>query len=199
MQQSRAQMSRLPVVGVLGSGTDPSESQAGELGIWLGTLGVHLLTGGGGGVMESVSRGFCSVQGRKGLSIGIIPARRDAGTGDYLGPKEGYPNPYVELPVQTHLHLSGNQGLDDLSRNHINILSSNLLIALAGGAGTSSEARLAVEVYHKPLIAYVDGRWKIPGLPERITVEPDFSRVKEFVLKTLAADQGIVYRPPDAE
>ena len=191
-------MKRLPVVGVLGSGSDPCETQARELGIWLATIGVHLLTGGGGGVMESVSRAFCSEQGRKGLSIGILPARRDAATGDYVGPKGGYPNPYVELPVQTHLHLSGSEGTDDLSRNHINILSSNLLIALPGGAGTSSEVRLAVEVYHKPLIAFLGGRSEIPGLPESIFVEPDFSRVQDFVLETMAADQELEYARPTA-
>lgn len=149
--------------------------------------------------MESVSRGFCSVQGRRGMSIGVVPGLRDAATGEYLGTKEGYPNPYVEIPVRTHLYLSGNEGMNDLSRNHINILSSDVLIALPGGAGTSSEVRLAVEVYQKPLIAFVEGLSKIPGLPESIIVEPDFSGVREFVLDTLSKDQELEYRLPDTE
>jgi hypothetical protein len=48
------------------------------------------------------------------------------------GPKEGYPNPWVEVPILTHLagHL-GPEGAD--SRNAINVLSAHRIIALPGG------------------------------------------------------------------
>ncbi|HUT02907.1 MAG TPA: DNA-binding protein, partial [bacterium] len=49
------QVRRLPIVGVLGSGSEPHEEKAKPLGEWLAREGVHLLTGGGGGVMEAVS------------------------------------------------------------------------------------------------------------------------------------------------
>ena len=187
-------MSSLPVVGVLGSGKDPWERKAVGLGIWLAGIGVHLLTGGGRGVMESVSRGFCSVSHRRGLSIGIIPASAGICRGEFPGPKEGYPNPFVEIPIQTHLHLSGERGTDALSRNHINILSSCVLVALPGGAGTSSEVRLAAETYHTPVIAYVDGPDLIPDLPDAVPRASALEKVQAFVLECIhrksAADAG---------
>jgi predicted Rossmann-fold nucleotide-binding protein len=45
-------------VGVMGSGTDEYEELAREVGELLAQLGVNLLTGGGRGVMRSVSRAF---------------------------------------------------------------------------------------------------------------------------------------------
>ena len=39
-------------------------------------------------------------------------------------------NRFVELPIRTHLHLSGAQGTELASRNHINVLSSDVVIAL---------------------------------------------------------------------
>ena len=50
--------SRIPIVGVMGSGTSSFEERATQLGRWLATQGVHLLTGGGGGIMASVSKAF---------------------------------------------------------------------------------------------------------------------------------------------
>ena len=51
---------RLPIVGVMGSGSHPHADLAEPLGRWLAAQGVHLLTGGGAGVMEAVSRAFCA-------------------------------------------------------------------------------------------------------------------------------------------
>lgn len=190
---------RLPVVGVLGSGRQPCEPQASTLGSWLARIGVHLLTGGGRGVMEGVSRGFCSVPERKGLSIGIIPARRDDETNAYAGPKTGYPNAYIELPIQTHLHRSGEMGTDYSSRNHINVLTSNLLIALPGGSGTSSEVLLAVTTYHRPVIAYVSDRVQIPNLPECVRAESELENIQKFIIANLAQEPGFEYsRPVDS-
>lgn len=53
-----------PVVGVMGSGTSPHEDRASRLGCWLAKQGVHLLTGGGEGVMASVSKAFYKFPGR---------------------------------------------------------------------------------------------------------------------------------------
>ena len=49
------------------------DTQAGE--------GVHLLTGGGGGVMSAVSEAFHGVPERRGLVIGVIPGLRRARPG----------------------------------------------------------------------------------------------------------------------
>ena len=88
---------RLPIVAVIGSGDpdhgNPELSEA--IGRLIAEMGYHLLTGGGRGVMADASRGFTSVPRRPGLALGIIPR---SVTGDEE--KEGYPNPWVELPIQ---------------------------------------------------------------------------------------------------
>jgi uncharacterized protein (TIGR00725 family) len=168
---------RLPVVGVIGSGNDPHADGAEPLGAWLARLGVHLLTGGGGGVMESVSRAFHRVPDRRGLVIGIIPGSAEGGR---LEAHSGYPNRWIEIPIFTHLPLRGTHGAEPMSRNHINVLSSDVIVALPGSAGTASEAALALK-YACPLIAYIGHREEIEGLPEGVVVEPDFEKVKRFV------------------
>lgn len=102
---------RRPIVGVMGSGTEDHADQAEPLGRWLAGLGVHLLTGGGGGVMERVGHAFFETPGRRGLVIGIVPAGRAS-----IDPRSGYPNRWVELPIRTHLPLTGDRGTDPRSR-----------------------------------------------------------------------------------
>ncbi len=168
---------RLPIVGVMGSGTENHRDRATALGLWLATLDVHLLTGGGGGVMESVCAAFASVEGRKGKIIGILPGGVH---GSEYQSMEGYPNRWVEIPIRTHLPLSGIQGTDMASRNHINVLTPDVIVALPGGDGTASEVKLAL-LYDKPLVAFLSSREDIPGLPQAVYDEPVFDRVKRFV------------------
>jgi uncharacterized protein (TIGR00725 family) len=174
---------RLPIVGVMGSGTASHTERAEEIGQWLAHEQVHLLTGGGGGVMSAVSKAFAAVPHRTGLVIGIIPS---ATADPLVGPKAGYPNAWVEIPIFTHLPLSGERGTDSLSRNHINILSSDVLIALPGGPGTASEVALARR-YGRPLIAYLNQRDEILGLPAGVLIEGDLQKVQTFVRSTLTA------------
>jgi uncharacterized protein (TIGR00725 family) len=136
-------------VGVLGSGTEEHADLAREVGALLARLGVNLLTGAGGGVMTAVSRAYTASARTCGICIGIVPCSPE----DPARPRAGYPNPYVELPIYTHLPKSGGEGASALSRNHINVLSAAALVALPGGAGTASEIALAVR-YGKPVIAY---------------------------------------------
>lgn len=173
---------RLPVVGVMGSGDEAHADKAGELGRWLAGQGVHLLTGAGRGVMTSVSEAFASVGGREGLVVGIVPCGDEPVT-----PREGYPNPFIELAIFTHLSLSGITGTDPRSRNHINVLSSNVLVALPGGSGTSSEVVLALR-YGKPIAAYVDAPTDIPDLPDAVPVLRTLAEVQQFVLRALGRD-----------
>jgi uncharacterized protein (TIGR00725 family) len=168
---------RRRVIGVMGSGSDPDEARASALGGWLAGRGFHLLTGGGGGVMAAVSHAFANTSGRAGLVIGILPAEAD----DRLcGPPPGYPNPWVEVAIRTHLPLSGARGEEPLSRNHINVLSADAVIALAGGTGTLSEVRLAL-AYRRPVVAHLDRRADIPGLPEAVPLAPALAEVAEFL------------------
>lgn len=176
---------RLPVVGVLGSSKDEHAGRAEAVGSWLATQRVHLLTGGGGGVMTAASRAFQAAPNRAGLVVGIIPSGEDP-----AAPKPGYPNPYVELAIMTHLPLSGAAGTGALSRNHINVLSSDVLIALAGEDGTASEVALAVR-YRRPIAAYLDDRAEISGLPADVPVFATLSEVQEFVRQHLAGCQTL--------
>lgn len=169
-------MRRRIIVGVIGSGRDRHEELASPLGVWLGQHGYHLLTGGGQGVMASVSQAFSSVPDRKGAVIGIIPAQelcQDTGRASFR-PKPGYPNEWVDIPVITHLPFSGTRGKETLSRNHINILTPRVIIALPGGAGTISEIELALE-YRKPLLIF-----------DPSAIMPDYSKEGALHLATLA-------------
>jgi len=168
---------RRRVVAVIGSGqtTDPRAADVGRL---VASLGCDLLTGGGRGVMEAVSRAFFETAPRKGLVIGIVPAavepletveRREAGAIEYDVPP-GYPNPWVELAIYTHLPDSGPDGTLRSSRNHINVLSAAAIIALPGGAGTESEVWLAVK-YGVPIQAFGSRESAPLGIPFAETIE----------------------------
>ena len=64
------------------------------------------------------------------------------------------------------------------------ILTANVLIALPGGSGTASEITLALH-YTRPLIAYLHHPGEIEDLPPQTLVEPDFEKVKVFVLNNI--------------
>jgi uncharacterized protein (TIGR00725 family) len=171
-------MGRRAIVGVMGSGNEPHARHAEPLGRWLALEGVDLLTGGGGGVMAAVSRTFSETPGRRGLVIGVLPAGPDPSS-----PRSGYPNPWVEISIVTHLPIKAD-GTDERSRNHINVLSSDVIVALAGGEGTASEIALALR-YGRPVIAFVDSRADIPGLPPAVPASGTLAAVQEFVRSVL--------------
>ena len=179
---------RRPIVGVMGSGTEHDPVSADRLGRWLAGIGVHLLTGGGKGVMEGISRGFASNSDRKGLVIGVIPGSYAEETKNHIRP-EGYPNQWVEIAILTHLPWSGGKGTDERSRNHINILSSDVVILLPGGKGTASEAELAIR-YGRPVVAWLQDRSQIPGLNPKVPVVLEFEKVIEFVLFQIQLKNG---------
>jgi len=171
----------LPIVGVMGSGTEPHAERSEPLGRWLAKLAVHLLTGGGGGVMEAVSAAFYQDPYRRGVIIGILPG---SGEDDPHEGRETYPNPWVEVPIRTHLPLVGLEGTDPRSRNHINILSSDVIVALPGSSGTATEVALALR-YEKPIVAFLGSREDIPHLPEAVPVVSRLPAVQAFVCDVL--------------
>jgi uncharacterized protein (TIGR00725 family) len=164
-------------IGVMGSGTDEHDDLARIVGETLADLGVNLLTGGGRGVMTSVSRAFTRHPNRRGICIGIIPCESESERGL---PKDGYPNEFVELAIYTHLPYSGTQGAHDLSRNHINVLSSAAIVALPGEAGTASEVGLALR-YGKPVIAFSPDSKLVDRLPKAVRRVERIEAVREFV------------------
>jgi uncharacterized protein (TIGR00725 family) len=173
---------RRPVVGVMGSSSQAFEDLAAPLGRWLASTGAHLLTGGGVGSMEAVSRAFADVQPRAGLVVGVLPADLPDGT---AVPRAGYPNPSVEIAIFTHLPLSGITGTDPRSRNHINILSSDVVIVLPGSEGTESEMTLAVR-YGKPVIAFFGDHGVAWQPPQGVPLARTMAEVERFVREALA-------------
>ncbi len=171
-------MARQVVIGVMGSGTDELPDLAEPLGRWIAQEGWSLLTGAGRGVMTSVTRAFCAVPDRAGRALGVVPGWIDQ-DGSH-GTKDGYPNEHVELAIVTHLPLSGEWGTHAMSRNHLNVLSSDVIVALPGGPGTASEVALA-QRYGKPVAAYLGTHGTILGCPEAVPVLRALGEVQAFV------------------
>lgn len=169
-------------LGVIGSGSDEYDDLAKQVGQLLAQLGVNLLTGGGRGVMTSVSRAFTQAQRERGICIGIIPCASER---ERNRPKDGYPNQFIELAIYTHLPHSGDRGKEDLSRNHINVLSCAALIALPGGAGTAAEISLAVD-YQKPVIIYSPHQSLVQHFPPSVRRATTLDEVKRFLQERIS-------------
>lgn len=87
-----------------------------------------LLTGGrAAGVMEASMRGAKS---RGGLVVGILPGSDEEASG------------YLDIPIRTNMGQA---------RNVINVLSSDVIVAIGIGPGTASEISLALK-HNKPVI-----------------------------------------------
>ena len=162
----------------MGSSSERHDELAAPLGRWLAESGYDLLTGGGGGVMAAVSEAFSKVEGRPGIVIGVVPGTIDD-QGRYVAYPE-YPNQWVEVAIRTHLPLRGARGSEPMSRNHINVLSSDVVIALPGSEGTLSEIELALR-YGKPVAAFVGAGAVFPGLPDGVPRLRDLVAVEEFI------------------
>ncbi len=118
-------MVRKPVIGVMGGGSAGAEvsALAHELGTLIARRGWVLLNGGrNAGVMAASARG---AKQAGGTVIGILPDS-DASRA----------SPDLDYAVVT--------GMGD-ARNLINVLSSDVIIACPGGAGTLSEVALALK------------------------------------------------------
>ncbi len=169
-------MKRLKIVGVMGSGRQEHENLSLALGEMLARLGVHLLTGGGSGVMKSVSKGFRSVGRRPGLTLGILPGL----TGEEAPESPpGYPNEHVELVIRTHLPGRGAEGGTERSRNAINIATADAVIILPGGEGTASEAGLA-QRFRKPVIGLGGG-----GAAQGVAQAESLEQIEQFLRAVL--------------
>ncbi len=137
-------------IGVIGAGRSfPKwDAWAEAVGRGVAEAGAVLVCGGLGGVMAAAAR-----EARKagGTVIGILPG---------ADPAEA--NPDVTIPIPT--------GLGE-GRNLLVVQSSDVLIAIGGGAGTLSEIGFALKL-RKPLVLL--GSWKVhpPEESEPLTVAP---------------------------
>ena len=105
-------------------------------------------------------------------------------------PPAGYPNEWVDIVIRTHLSARGSEGAGAHSRNHINVLSSAVIIVLPGKAGTRTEMELAI-YYRKPVIAYLGESGTIEGMKrnEIPRVARTQADVEAFVIQELAAQK----------
>ena len=128
---------RRPIVGVMGAGNNAAQSAvecAYQLGRLIAQEGWILLNGGRNcGVMEASARG---AKEAGGLTIGILPDPDLRNVSDY-----------IDIPILTDLG-SG--------RNNINVLTSDVIIACRGSAGTLSEVALAVKAGKKVILMDFD-------------------------------------------
>lgn len=124
-------------IGVIGSGgSHPTwDEWAERVGRGIAEAGAVLVCGGLSGVMAAAARG---ARKAGGATIGILP-----------GTDAEEANPDITLPIPT--------GLGE-GRNLLVVQSSDLLIAVGGGAGTLSEIGFALKL-RKPLILL--GSWEI--------------------------------------
>jgi uncharacterized protein (TIGR00725 family) len=124
-------MKRKPVIGVMGGGVANAATSAlaEELGEAIAREGWILLNGGrDAGVMAASAHGAARAGG---LVLGILPGRDLAGAA---------PDLTIGIPT----------GLGD-ARNVINVLASDVVVAMPGGAGTLSEIALALK-NERPLL-----------------------------------------------
>lgn len=178
-------------VGVMGSGKDAHEPLPELLAELLVELKVNLLTGGGQGVMEAVSKKFRAAQVRQKKTIGIIigilrPESLDDGK---IKAVRTVKKDYLDLSIRTHLPFSGDKGTDTLSRNHINALTPDVMVALPGGGGTASEVTLALR-YGTPVIVFAPDRAAVANFPDDASHAGTIEEVRAFLEKHLRRVPG---------
>ncbi len=164
-------MPRSPIIGVMGGGTaSPDDLEnAYQLGGLIAQNGWVLLNGGrSAGIMEASAKGAKS-QG--GLTVGILPGESRRGT-----------SAYIDIPVLTGM---GN------ARNCINVLSSDVVVACPGNAGTLSEIALALKVRRPVILLNFDignvfDSYTEPGLLHHATTPEE---VVELIKKLLKSPQ----------
>ena len=124
-------MNRPIIIGVMGGGSASAAdaAEAYELGKQIALQGWVMLNGGrNAGIMDASARGAADAGG---LTIGILPD-------DHADNASGA----IQLPVITGMGSA---------RNVINVLTSRVVVACPGGAGTLSEIALALK-YGKTVI-----------------------------------------------
>ncbi len=125
-------MTRRPQAVVIGdSEAAPAQLAAAEsIGALLARLGMTVVTGGRGGIMEAASRGAVRAGG---IALAVLPT---------TGLDDG--NPWCSIVVPTGFGHA---------RNAITALSGDVVVVIGGGAGTLSELAFAW-MHGRPIFAY---------------------------------------------
>jgi hypothetical protein len=118
--------------------TNDEEKYAYKIGKMIALQGWVLLNGGrSSGVMEATAKG---ARENGGITIGVLPSDNASSA-----------SKYIDIPIVTGLGLA---------RNVINILSSDIVVALPGMAGTISEVALALNHGKKVILFRFEvGTW----------------------------------------
>lgn len=126
-------------IGIIGSNKSQCSKKlykfSYSLGLFLGKKGVTIINGGMQGTMEAVSKGVkhsCTSQSKV---VGILPFEN----------KENA-NQYLDIIIPTGIGFA---------RNSVLVLSSDILIALGGGAGTLNEISYAWQ-FGKKVFCYTE-------------------------------------------
>lgn len=140
---------------------------------------------------EEVSSKLLVDQSRGTLQYTVLMAGDDQ-PGERIVAPTGYPNKFVDVAIRTHLPSAGGKGFAALSRNHITVLSSDVLVALPGGSGTATEVELALH-YGIPVCLYLGTSGIIENLSDVAAASApafsEFSDVKAFVCKAILAER----------
>jgi len=147
------------IVSVIGGRTCNKEVEklAHDLGKKLAKVVDILVSGGLGGTMEAVCKGF---KAGGGLTIGILPGydKKDA-------------NKHVDITLPTGLGLA---------RNVLVVKSADVVVALPGEAGTLSEIAYCLQ-FGIPVISLKS--WDIPGVIKVNTIEEAVKKTKQLLQK----------------
>ena len=146
-------------ISVIGGSTIDSkvEQLAHDVGRIVAKVGAILVCGGLGGAMQAAARG---AKEAGGMTIGILPGRDKADA-----------NPYIDIALPTTIGFA---------RNVIVAASANIIIALPGNDGTSSEISFGV-VYKRPIIDL--GNWNREGTIKVNSVIEAEEKIKELIEK----------------
>lgn len=172
-------LNKLPIIGVMGSHEDDWSELSYPLGRLICDMGYNLLTGAGDGVMTKVAKAFTESQNRPGRCIGIYPVEKNPD----ISNKQIYPNPYIEIPIIVPLLPKADHHAMPYSKNLVNIMSSDIVIALPGLYGTKTEVSYAIQI-KKPLILFgPEGEFR--DFPQEPTRTKTIEDVEEFIKEKL--------------
>jgi uncharacterized protein (TIGR00725 family) len=150
---------RRPMAAVVGpaAASEQTQALAFELGRCLVDAGFRVVTGGLSGCMSAVCEGaHASIHYRDGDVIGILPTYQAASA-----------NPWVDIVIPTGLGHA---------RNVLVAASGDVVLALAGKAGTLSEIAMAWTL-NKPVIAV----GQEPGWASQLAGAPLDDRRADFI------------------
>lgn len=131
------------------------ESVAHKIGGIVAKVGAVLVCGGLGGVMEAASRG---AKEAGGLTIGILPGKDKADA-----------NPHIDIALPSSIGYA---------RNAMVACSADIIIALPGSDGTSSEISYGI-VYKRPIIDL--GGWDREGMIKVKDVQEAEEKIRELI------------------